>query len=251
MKDTVSHYVPPYSPLTSTEPQALSNNLTMPSSATPSGSVRPVNGSTDGGPCPGGVVADPGADVVGVAMFDVVTLGDGDVPHPAAPAMTAALTSVIHTIRGGVTNPAAVVTRGNRCVPWRPFRVSSSRLVGCRWHEILVMSVSFPTNISLVWGAVMAWVGRFWRLLSPFARKSVADGFVQPRVWTIDPGFVLSHGLLAYPSAKLVGLARHTEEMATAAVGARQPGGLAVAGEQAGQLRVTVVKNRHIRVRPR
>ena len=30
MKDTVSHYVPPHSPLTSTEPQAFSNNLTMP-----------------------------------------------------------------------------------------------------------------------------------------------------------------------------------------------------------------------------
>ena len=30
MKDTISHYVPPYSPLTSTEPQAFSNNLTMP-----------------------------------------------------------------------------------------------------------------------------------------------------------------------------------------------------------------------------
>ena len=30
MKDTVSHYVPPYSPLTSTEPQVFSNNLTMP-----------------------------------------------------------------------------------------------------------------------------------------------------------------------------------------------------------------------------
>ena len=33
MKDTISHYVPPYSPLTSTEPQALSNNLTMPASS--------------------------------------------------------------------------------------------------------------------------------------------------------------------------------------------------------------------------
>jgi hypothetical protein len=31
MKDTVSHYVPPHSPLTSTEPQVFSNNLTMPS----------------------------------------------------------------------------------------------------------------------------------------------------------------------------------------------------------------------------
>jgi hypothetical protein len=30
MKDTVSHYVPPHSPLTSTEPQVFSNNLTMP-----------------------------------------------------------------------------------------------------------------------------------------------------------------------------------------------------------------------------
>ncbi len=30
LKDTVSHYVPPHSPLTSTEPQAFSNNLTMP-----------------------------------------------------------------------------------------------------------------------------------------------------------------------------------------------------------------------------
>ena len=30
MKDTISHYVPPYSPLTSTEPQPFSNNLTMP-----------------------------------------------------------------------------------------------------------------------------------------------------------------------------------------------------------------------------
>jgi len=30
MKDTVSHYVPPQSPLTSTEPQVFSNNLTMP-----------------------------------------------------------------------------------------------------------------------------------------------------------------------------------------------------------------------------
>lgn len=31
MKDTVSHYVPPHSPITSTEPQVFSNNLTMPS----------------------------------------------------------------------------------------------------------------------------------------------------------------------------------------------------------------------------
>ena len=30
MKDTVSQYVPPHSPLTSTEPQVFSNNLTMP-----------------------------------------------------------------------------------------------------------------------------------------------------------------------------------------------------------------------------
>jgi phosphate transport system protein len=30
MKDTVSHYVPPHSPLTSTAPQAFSDNLTMP-----------------------------------------------------------------------------------------------------------------------------------------------------------------------------------------------------------------------------
>ncbi len=30
MKDTVSHYVPPHSPLTSTEPPVFSNNLTMP-----------------------------------------------------------------------------------------------------------------------------------------------------------------------------------------------------------------------------
>ena len=30
MKDTVSHYVPPHTPLTSTEPQVFSNNLTMP-----------------------------------------------------------------------------------------------------------------------------------------------------------------------------------------------------------------------------
>ena len=30
MKDTVSHYVPPHSVLTSTEPQVFSNNLTMP-----------------------------------------------------------------------------------------------------------------------------------------------------------------------------------------------------------------------------
>src|SRR6478735_1401926 len=30
MKDTVSHYVPPHSSLTSTEPQVFSNNLTMP-----------------------------------------------------------------------------------------------------------------------------------------------------------------------------------------------------------------------------
>ena len=34
MKDTVSHYVPPHSPLTSTEPQVFSNNLTMPSRPT-------------------------------------------------------------------------------------------------------------------------------------------------------------------------------------------------------------------------
>ena len=31
MKDTVSHYIPPQYPLTSTAPQAFSNNLTMPS----------------------------------------------------------------------------------------------------------------------------------------------------------------------------------------------------------------------------
>jgi cytochrome P450 len=30
MKDTVSHYIPPPNPLTSTAPQAFSNNLTMP-----------------------------------------------------------------------------------------------------------------------------------------------------------------------------------------------------------------------------
>ena len=30
MKDTVSHYIPPQNPLTSTAPQAFSNNLTMP-----------------------------------------------------------------------------------------------------------------------------------------------------------------------------------------------------------------------------
>src|SRR6478672_12086303 len=30
MKDTVSQYVPPHSPLTSTEPQPFPNNLTMP-----------------------------------------------------------------------------------------------------------------------------------------------------------------------------------------------------------------------------
>jgi hypothetical protein len=35
MKDTVSHYVPPHSPLTSTEPQVFSNNLTMPSTRRP------------------------------------------------------------------------------------------------------------------------------------------------------------------------------------------------------------------------
>ena len=34
MKDTVSHYVPPHSPLTSTEPQVFSNNLTMPGERT-------------------------------------------------------------------------------------------------------------------------------------------------------------------------------------------------------------------------
>jgi len=33
MKDAVSHYVPPPSPLTSTAPQAFSDNLTMPSEA--------------------------------------------------------------------------------------------------------------------------------------------------------------------------------------------------------------------------
>ena len=36
MKDTISHYVPPHSPLTSIEPQAFSNNLTMPSALRPS-----------------------------------------------------------------------------------------------------------------------------------------------------------------------------------------------------------------------
>jgi hypothetical protein len=41
MKDTVSHYVPPHSPLTSTEPQVFSNNLTMPASITLNPARRP------------------------------------------------------------------------------------------------------------------------------------------------------------------------------------------------------------------
>ena len=45
MKDTVSHYVPPHSPLTSTEPQVFSNNLTMPSTPTTScGASRKPSG---------------------------------------------------------------------------------------------------------------------------------------------------------------------------------------------------------------
>ena len=47
MKDTVSHYVPPHSPLTSTDPQVFSNNLTMPARikkpAAPRGrALRPI-----------------------------------------------------------------------------------------------------------------------------------------------------------------------------------------------------------------
>jgi hypothetical protein len=34
MKDTVSHYIPPPNPLTSTEPRAFSKNLTMPHDGT-------------------------------------------------------------------------------------------------------------------------------------------------------------------------------------------------------------------------
>ena len=42
MKDTVSHYVPPHSPLTSTEPQVFSNNLTMPSAQSRTTTARPA-----------------------------------------------------------------------------------------------------------------------------------------------------------------------------------------------------------------
>ena len=43
MKDTVSHYVPPHSPLTSTEPQVFSNNLTMPFKVVPGQLDRSVD----------------------------------------------------------------------------------------------------------------------------------------------------------------------------------------------------------------
>src|SRR5258707_5028198 len=56
MKDTVSHYVPPHSPLTSTEPQVFSNNLTMPAcgphTSTCTGSHAGEWGGVDGQPGP-------------------------------------------------------------------------------------------------------------------------------------------------------------------------------------------------------
>jgi hypothetical protein len=46
MKDTVSHYVPPHSPLTSTEPTSI-NNLTMPTKQPPG--IRSCRAGVDGG----------------------------------------------------------------------------------------------------------------------------------------------------------------------------------------------------------
>jgi hypothetical protein len=65
MKDTVSHYVPPHSPLTSTEPQVFSNNLTMPSVELPQpvqNCVPDQQNDARAVPPPDGSTVDIGAD---------------------------------------------------------------------------------------------------------------------------------------------------------------------------------------------
>ena len=61
MKDTVSHYVPPHSPLTSTEPRVFSNNLTMPLHARLVAEHERIAGGVDRAMAIGGVdeIIDP------------------------------------------------------------------------------------------------------------------------------------------------------------------------------------------------